>query len=95
MINHPVNNLQIILFEGPDSLLNFALSIKVSRRAVPKSFARSSVKVSVELGLRLFCRCGDFSIQFDVGRIPLLKLRKPRLISRLVPRLRFFYTVFA
>src|SRR5215472_7408927 len=28
MINNPVNNLQIKLFEGPDSLINFALSKK-------------------------------------------------------------------
>jgi hypothetical protein len=26
MVNHPMNNLQIILFEGPNSLINFALS---------------------------------------------------------------------
>jgi hypothetical protein len=28
MINDPVNNLQIKLLEGPDSLINFALSKK-------------------------------------------------------------------
>jgi len=27
MINDPVNNLQIKLLEGPDSLINFALSV--------------------------------------------------------------------
>ena len=38
---------------------------------------RKRLKVSYELGLRLFCRCGDFSIPFSCGKMPLLKLRKP------------------
>jgi hypothetical protein len=32
MINDPVDNLQIDLFEGPDSLINFALSKKFDER---------------------------------------------------------------
>jgi hypothetical protein len=38
MINDPVNNLQINLFEGPDSLVNFALPKKFDEHlSLPRS----------------------------------------------------------
>ena len=38
MINDPVNNLQIELFEGPDSLVNFALPKKFDEHlSLPRS----------------------------------------------------------
>ena len=38
MINDPVNNLQIKLLEGPDSLINFALSKKFDEHlSLPRS----------------------------------------------------------
>jgi hypothetical protein len=41
MINDPVNNLQINLFEGPDSLINFALSAEFDEHlSLPRPFRR-------------------------------------------------------
>src|SRR5215469_12603267 len=46
MINDPANNLQIKLLEGPDSLINFALSQKFDEHL---SLARSSRRIWEEL----------------------------------------------
>jgi hypothetical protein len=46
MINDPVNNLQIKLLEGPDSLIDFALSKKFDERL---SLTRSRSRVWKEL----------------------------------------------
>ena len=41
MINHPMNNLQINLFEGPQRLINFALPINIDEHLpLPRSGCR-------------------------------------------------------
>src|SRR6201981_662020 len=41
MINHPMNNLQINLFEGPQCLINFALPVIFDERlSLPRSGCR-------------------------------------------------------
>jgi hypothetical protein len=46
MINNPVNNLQIKLLEGPDSLINLALSKKFDEHL---SLSRSGRRIWEEL----------------------------------------------
>jgi hypothetical protein len=46
MINDPVNNLQIKLFEGPDSLIHFGLSAEFDEHLL---LARSGRRIREEL----------------------------------------------